>query len=66
MMSTIDAEANRKVVVVDIPNAYIQTDNEGELVHMKVRGELSTLLTSVENGKPTLYLKVLKAIYGLL
>ena len=73
----IDAKEERDVATVDIPNAFIQTDNEGEIVIMKVRGQLAEILCSTapeiyqeymtkENGQPVLYLEVLKALYGLL
>ena len=72
----IDAEEGRDVAVVDIPNAFIQTNNEGECLIMKVKGRLAMLLYQIdpgtywpyltyEDGVPVLYLEVLKAIYGL-
>ena len=75
--AAIDAKENRDVVTLDIPNAFIQTEYEGEDLYMKVRGMLAELLVSVdpnlyepfviyENEQPVLYLKVLKAIYGTL
>ena len=42
----IDAYEKRDVAVVDIPNAFIQTKHEGKVVHMKVRGQLATILCS--------------------
>ena len=73
----IEAYEDREVTTVDIPNTFIQTDNKGEKVVMKVSGGLARILTSIapnlykhylmlEKGTPTLYLVVLKAIYGLL
>ena len=68
-------------MTIDIPNAYIQTsmpkvkDGEDRIV-MKVQGVLVDWLVEVEpdyaifvvfkNGTKTLYLVVLKAIYGML
>ena len=77
MTAAIDAKEKRDVVTMDIPNAFIQTDYEGEVLHMKVRGQLAELLKSIdpelyapyivyENGQAVLYLQVLKAIYGTL
>jgi hypothetical protein len=73
----IDTHENHEVAVVDIPNAFIQTEHEGKMVHMKFRGQLATIFCSTapevykqfmvyENYKPVIYLKVLKVIYGLL
>ena len=75
--AAIEAYEGREVATVDIPNAFIQTDNKGEKVVMKVSGSLSRILTNIEPNlyehyftlekvTPTLYLVVLKAIYGLL
>ena len=77
LTATIEAKEHREVAVADTPDAFIQTENEGETVHMKTRGELAHLLTSTaphicreclthENGRPVLCLKVLKASHGLL
>ena len=76
--STIDAKENRDVAIVDIPNAFVQTDMEdGERVVMKLRGKLAELLVKVapevyrnyvteENGKTVLYVELKKALYGML
>ena len=39
----MDAEEQREVAVVDIPNAFVQTDNEGEVVIMKIKGKLALI-----------------------
>ena len=73
----IEAYEERDVAVVDIPNAFVQTDHEGETVYMKVRGELAKILVEIapeiyekylvyENGVPVLYLEILRALYGML
>ena len=80
LTSVIDAEEGREVAVIDIPNAFIQTDNEKLSEDhptdlMKVSGELAKILVEVdpttygpylteEKGVPVIYLKVIKAIYG--
>ena len=73
----IDAFEIREIVVVDIPNAFIQTQQEVKIIFIKVKGKLATILCNCaphiykpfitqERGQPTLYVKTLKAIYGLL
>ena len=75
--AVIDAYEGREVAVIDIPNAFVQTENVGEVVHMKIRGEMALILVQLfseyykdylteENGTPVLYVQVLKALYGLL
>jgi hypothetical protein len=73
----IEAKEGRDVAVVDNPNAFIQTKHKGDKVVLKIRGQLAKILCKIaphtykryltmENGAPTLYVEVLKAIYGLL
>ena len=50
----IDARENFKVAMVDIPGAFVQTDVEGEIVHMKLEGKMAELLTKLD---PNLYRK---------
>ena len=79
--ATIDAKEQRDVATVDIPNAFIQTSvpmgKGAERIIMKIQGVLVTMLVQMapelygphvvfENGKKTLYVQVLKAIYGML
>ena len=63
--------------VVDIPNTFIQTPHEGKSVFIKIKGKLATIscncaphiyapFITQEMGQPTLYVKALKAIYGLM
>ena len=72
----IDAKENRDVAIVDIPGAFMQADMD-EIVHMRLEGTMAQLLikldpslykkyTVIENGKPVLYLLMLKALYGTL
>ena len=64
--SVIDAHEGREVAIVDIPNAFVQTENVGEAVHVKLRGELALTLVEIcpqmhkdclvcEGGKPALH-----------
>ena len=82
LLATVDAHEGRDVMTTDIPNAFIQTElnqvKDGEArVIMKVTGVVVDILVELapqtyakfvvfENGKKTLYLVVVKAIYGLL
>ena len=78
----VDAKEGRDIMTADVPNAFVQTDMPetdpgDDRVIMKVQGILAEMLVQIspetyseylitENGKPTLYLIVLKAIYGQL
>jgi hypothetical protein len=73
---TIDAKERRTVVTADIPGAFMQTDVD-ELIHVRLEGPLATLLAKVdpklydryieyEKGKPVMYVKLKKALYGTL
>ena len=77
LTSVIDAHEGREVAIIDIPNAFVQTENSGEIVFMKIRGELAKILVELspetyerflcyENGKPILHVKVLRALYGMI
>ncbi len=81
LTSTIEAHENRDVATIDVPNAFIQTEveyKEGEeWITLKVQGVLVDMLVKMEpeiykdrivyeNGKKTIYMIVLKAIYGML
>ena len=80
MTYVIDAKEERDVMLSDILNAFVKTDNEnykdGKQVVMKLYGALVDMLVELDpqtyqdfvvlkNGKK-LYLWILKAIYGLL
>ena len=51
LTAVIDAEEHRDVAMVDIPNAFIQTDMEnnedGSWVMMKIRGPLVDMLVQL-------------------
>ena len=82
MTAAIEAHEDRDVATCDIPNAFIQTeqteyDKDGQRYIMKIRGKLAELLVEMEpevygpfliqeSGGKVLYVKVLKAIYGML
>ena len=76
--AVIDAKEDRDVAVIDIPNAFIQTEQpEEEKVIMKLRGRLAELMVLIapeiyskyvviENGVKVLYVRLLNALYGTL
>jgi hypothetical protein len=82
LTSIVDVKENRDVMSADIPNAFIQahlpaTEDGDERVIMKITGVLVDLLVSIdptkygpfvvtEKGTKTLYVEVLKALYGML
>lgn len=77
MTSIIEAKEGREVAVADIPNAFVQTDMEGDTVFMKLTGKAAEILVqcapelyrkfiTIEKGKTVLYVEALKAIYGTL
>jgi hypothetical protein len=54
LTSLIDAEEERKVVTVDIPGAFMQSDID-ELVHMRLSGPMAELLVRVDPAKHRKY-----------
>ena len=82
LSAVIDAKEEREVAVVDIPNAFIQTENEKLKAHhktdiMKVKGKLADMLIEIapevyapyatkENGITVIYLEILMALYGMI
>ena len=81
LTSVIDAKEGRDVMTLDIPNSFIQTQNEpdkdGKCIFMKTKGVLVDMLIELDpvkyknkvvhkRGEKVLYLLVLKAIYRLL
>jgi hypothetical protein len=74
--STIDAKESRKVVTVDIPGAFLHADND-DYVIMKMVGTLGELMVKInpklyrqyvilEKGRSVLYLRLQKALYGMM
>ena len=79
--AVIDAKQGRDVMTADIPNAFVQTEIEnkpdGERTIMKIRGQLVDMLTNIspeeyqdfiqeEGNQKVLYVKMKKALYGML
>jgi hypothetical protein len=76
LTALVDAQEGCEVMTVDIPGAFMQCDMD-ELVHVKLEGPKAELLARVdpgkypqfieiENGRPVLYVKLAKALYGTL
>jgi hypothetical protein len=74
--ATMDAYERCDTATVDIPSAFMQSDMVGN-VHVKLEGRLAESLTKLDpkmydeylynnNGKPTMYMKLKKALYGTL
>jgi hypothetical protein len=77
LTAVVDACEEHDVVIVDIPNTFVQTDMDGKKVIIKLRGSLADLLVQValelyspyvvmENGMVVLCIELLKALYGCL
>jgi hypothetical protein len=74
--AAIDAAERRDVATVDIPGAFLQTDqDENEEIHFKLEAQMATLLSEInpkkyqpylkqENGRPVIYVKLKKAYTG--
>ena len=76
LMAMVDAWENRKVVVLDVPGAFMQVDMD-ELVHVHFHGEMVDRLLEIdhdlyssyvteEQGEKVMYVELLKALYGTL
>ena len=77
LTSVIDALEERDVLVTDIPGAYLTT-NMDEEVHVILEEKLAEMMVLIapevyrtyiitsKNGKPTLYIKLKKALYRYL
>ncbi len=74
--STIDAKESRKVVMVDVPGAFLHADNK-DYVIMKMVGTLAELMVKtnpklyqqyviLEKGRSVLYLRLQNALYGMM
>jgi hypothetical protein len=76
LTAIIDAKERRDVATCDIPGAFLHSDID-EVLHMRIDGPMAKLLVSIdpdlyepylteENGKPVIYVKLEKALYGTL
>jgi hypothetical protein len=71
----IDAYEKREVAVVDLPGAFMQVSVEDEIIHVKLEGVMCEIMTKLDpklykkyvvykKGKPVLYMKLSKPLYG--
>jgi hypothetical protein len=74
--AAIDAKENREVVTIDIPGAFLHATNDDYVV-MRMNGTLTELMAKTdpnlyrkyltdEKGKKVLYLRLQKALYGMM
>ena len=81
MTCVIDAAEERDVATVDIPGAFLQTDQpdggNDEEVHVMIEGQMARLLATIDpptyqryvhhhRGRDLIYVKLKKALYGTL
>ena len=78
IMAAIDAHEGRGVAVIDIPGAFLHAEQDDKNVIMKLTGKLAELMVAVDpklyrkhiiyntKGRAELYVRVQRAIYGLL
>jgi hypothetical protein len=77
MTGVIDAHERRDVAIIDVQNAFLQSENDERII-MAIRGKTAELLVRVnpelyrpyiwysKKGVPMLYVLVSKALYGML
>ncbi len=74
--STIDTRENREVVTINIPRAFLHATNKDYVV-MQMNGTLAKLMVQTDpkqygkylvnkKGKTVLYLRLQKALYGMM
>ena len=81
LTGVLDAQQQRDVMTLDVPNAFVQTtvpqEENDEKIIMKIRGALVNLLVEIspetykdyliQEGKgKVLYVRMLKALYGMM
>ena len=78
VLAVISAKERCDIITIDIPNAFIQTDQDTDSpVFMRIKGRLCKLLVNMfpevyqdyviyEKGVMTLYVQLMKALYGTL
>jgi hypothetical protein len=78
LMCVVDANENREVTIVDIPNAFVQTvvEDEKDRACIRIRGPLFNILVSIapdvyvlyvttgKKGEKQLLVQCLTALYG--
>jgi hypothetical protein len=75
LMAVINALEGREVAIINIPGAFMQVDLEDETIHVLLTRKMVDLLLEIdrelyepylvqERGELTMYVKLLKALYG--
>jgi hypothetical protein len=76
-MAAIAVSENRKVCCYDVPSAFVNTDVDEDIL-VVLKGKLATMLLNIapevyqryitadKKGTPVLYVKLQKALYGLM
>ena len=75
--STIEAHHGRDIAIADLPNAFLNAFNNKQTI-MLLKGKLAELMVQIDpklyrkyiitssKGEPMLYVRLSKALYGLL
>ena len=80
LTATIDAQEQRDVAIVDVPNAFVQTrlEDDNDKAIMRMRGPLASLMVKIapnvygsyirknKLGELVLYVHLLNALYGIM
>ena len=77
LTAVVDAKEGQDVGVSDLPGAFMQTDMDDKIVHVVFQGAMAELLVELapevygqylttKKGQPTIYVQLLKALYGTL
>jgi hypothetical protein len=75
LTAVINALENCEVAIIDIPGAFMQLDLDDETIHVHLTGKMVDLLLEIdrelyepylvhERGELTMYVELLKALYG--
>ena len=77
MTGVVDAHEGRNIAVIDVENAFLQSENDQRII-MAIRGKKAELLVRLnpelvwpyiwytKKGVPMLYVQIEKALYGML
>ena len=77
MTGVVDAHERRNIAIIDVENAFLQSENDQRII-MAIRGKTAELLVRLnpelyrpyiwytKKGVPMLYVQIEKALYGML
>ena len=77
LTGVVDAHENPEIAILDITNAFLQTEN-GEKILMLLCGKLADMMVQLDpimyrkyvtylpNGQAMLYIRLSKALYGMM